>query len=278
MTVPVAMDWAKPADELIEDRLYRLGGVVPLDGRISWVPSHVRGYDPASCYLLREGDVGLLVDTGLRRNLEEVAAQLDAVASDLRRLDVFLTRFEPDCLVNLDLVHRRYPIAAIYGGGVHNPFDIFENLAPERVVESDFGVELVRVAPGERIHLTDERYVDLLTTPVRVLPTHMLHDPATGALMTSDNFSELHLRTIDEPRVAPAAEALGSEAALRDHVLTKFDWVASANGVALAERLDQQLEGREIAILAPTHGRVATDRVPERIEQFKNVLVEIGAE
>lgn len=42
--------------ELVPDRLSLLGDSVALDGRVSWVPERVRGWQPMNCYVLREAD------------------------------------------------------------------------------------------------------------------------------------------------------------------------------------------------------------------------------
>ena len=52
------------AVELIPDQLYRIGAMMPLDGRISWVPPDVRGFQPANSFVVLDGLNATLIDTG----------------------------------------------------------------------------------------------------------------------------------------------------------------------------------------------------------------------
>src|SRR3954447_6772610 len=61
---------------LVASRLYGLGGMAALDGRVSWAPQNARGYQPVNCYLLVEAERALLIDTGLPVHLSQVTEQL----------------------------------------------------------------------------------------------------------------------------------------------------------------------------------------------------------
>src|SRR5262249_10263124 len=50
---------------LTEGRLYAVSGTVPAPNAASWIPRHLRGHVPVSCYLLVDRGHGLLIDTGL---------------------------------------------------------------------------------------------------------------------------------------------------------------------------------------------------------------------
>ena len=51
---------------LVPGKLYRLGGIVPIDGRLSWRRAGLTGYEPISAFLLLEDDNALIIGTGVR--------------------------------------------------------------------------------------------------------------------------------------------------------------------------------------------------------------------
>ncbi|MCZ6455400.1 MAG: hypothetical protein O6909_14270, partial [Alphaproteobacteria bacterium] len=49
---------------LAEGKLYALQNAYELDGRISSYPNSARGFSASNCYLLKQEDGALLLDTG----------------------------------------------------------------------------------------------------------------------------------------------------------------------------------------------------------------------
>jgi hypothetical protein len=66
--------------ELVAGRLYAIGGVAPADGRISWLPPGIDGFELSHCYLLREAGGAPLIDSGLPAHREAV---LDGLSETL---------------------------------------------------------------------------------------------------------------------------------------------------------------------------------------------------
>src|SRR3954471_23112050 len=95
------------AIEIVPDRLYALGGLVELDGRISWGPND-GSLQPINAYLLLSGDAPTLIDTGLAVHRSAFAEQLRGLLPANSHLNVFLTRSEHDCCGNVGLVMGEY--------------------------------------------------------------------------------------------------------------------------------------------------------------------------
>jgi glyoxylase-like metal-dependent hydrolase (beta-lactamase superfamily II) len=60
----------RTADEIVPGRIYRLGGFIELDGRISWAPEMPGRFTPNNCYTVMEADRVYLVDTGVAAHRE----------------------------------------------------------------------------------------------------------------------------------------------------------------------------------------------------------------
>src|SRR4051812_11928950 len=82
---------ARAADE-IADGVFRLGGIAPSDGRISWVPAGAPGMVPVNCYLVREGDEAVVVDSGVAAHRATVLRQLREAGAGVRDMTLVLTR------------------------------------------------------------------------------------------------------------------------------------------------------------------------------------------
>ncbi len=95
---------------LVNDRLYRLGGQVELDERVSWVPPGTQGWLPANCYAVVEGDEVLLIDTGLACHEASVLGALDQLVEPGKKVKVFITRSEMDCVSNLGAIASRFGV------------------------------------------------------------------------------------------------------------------------------------------------------------------------
>lgn len=241
---------------IVPGKLYGLGGAARRDGRISWVPSGGHGYEPLNCYLLTEPDGALLIDTGVTAHADAIAGQLRGIAGPDLPVSVFLTRFEPDCVTNLAGVLRTCNVVAVYGGGVHNPFDFFDDLSPAEHVRHDHGVELLRKRPGERVPVSQTRSVEVLSTSLRVLTTFWAYDAATRTLFTSDAFGHAPLAAPGLPRIVDAGEDRTTPGEVADTLFTKFDWLLAADTGPLRTELAELLAAREVEIIAPTHGRI----------------------
>ena len=127
------------AVEIVPGRLYAVGDTIPLDGRVSWAPAVPGRHQALSCYLLREGDEALLVDTGVRAFWPAIRTQLAGLLEPGSPLKVFVSRPELDSTGNLPELRELYDIedTDVMAGGTDNPFDFFDTAVSRAAAGSE---------------------------------------------------------------------------------------------------------------------------------------------
>lgn len=275
-----AIDTDAPV-ELVPEKLYRLGGTVPMDGRLSWVPASWQGpdsllHEAVNSFLLIEGDRAMLVDSGVTVHREAIVAQIAGLLGD-RKLEVFLTRFEPDCLVNLPHLVKRFGVTEVHGGGVSNPFDFFDDLSTAEQLRADAGVQLHRRLPGDAVAVGQGRELNLVATTIRLLTTFWAYDTGTKTLFTSDAFSHVAIAGAGGRTFVDDQDDPTTFENVRDHLFTKFDWLLGAETGPLREDLARIFATYDVERLAPTHGGtiVGKDTVAKHVAWVNRALEEV---
>lgn len=269
------------AVELAAGRLYALGQVEPLDGRLTWVPRDERGYQPFNAYLLLEGRSALLVDPGVPKHAATVIRQLKELLPKDATLDVFMTRSELDCGASIRAISQAVPVGTLYGGGAPaNPFAGLGWLTYAMNDDPDdydmrppYG--LSRCPVGQSLELGPDRRLEVVQAPIKVLAAYWAYDSATRTLFTSDVFGHGVLREAGEPRVARTA---GSRDDIARHLFTKFDWLLQADATATLGMLDDTFSQRPVEAIAPDRGAVISgaDAVREAYETVRDLIVTRG--
>jgi flavorubredoxin len=251
------------AVELVPGSLYRLGAMMPLDGRISWVPTDLRGYQPANCYLILDGLNATLIDTGPGLYEREIVDQLKSVLPQGARLTVFVSRLEPEGLGNIGPIQAAIGIDHIITGGVPNMFDSWNEIPGFVEMWNNRGdwlgdrVFMDRVATGTPIAMGGSDRLLVLPAPLRILATFWVYDSVTRALFTTDVFGHTACqRETDSPVRRSLDEDDTTYESARDHVFTKFQWIPEADMTSIDDKLTQIFAEREVEILAPMHGCV----------------------
>jgi flavorubredoxin len=275
---PAAVPTAKGAVELIPGRLYALGGTIPLDGTVSWVPASATGFQPAHCYLALDEEAAILIDTGLRYHQDAVLAQLRALLPDGLPLSIFLTRSEFDCTGNFAAIVSSFEVDSLFTGGGQNPFDAFSDTTalPDTWRNR---VMLARTPVGQPIPLDESGRWLVLAPAIRTLATFWAYDRRTATLFTSDLFGHTTLHdhgaspVIDDP-----ADDDVSYDQVRDHLLSKFFWLSWAQTRKLSQDLRTVFEERQVEIVAPSHGCVLMGSavVQRHHELIQRCLKEVG--
>jgi flavorubredoxin len=251
------------AVELIPDELYRIGAMMPLDGRISWVPPDLRGFQPANSFVVLDGSNATLIDTGPALYEEEFVSQLRSVLPQGAHLTVFVSRLEPEGLGNIGPIQARIGIDRIITGGIPNMFDSwneipgFVEMWNNRADWLGDRTFMDRVATGESIPMGGSDRLLVLPAPLRILATFWVYDRVTRALFTTDVFGHTAVETESASPVASSLEEDDTTVdSARKHILAKFPWVAYANNQQIDEKLTQLFAERPIDLIAPMHGRI----------------------
>jgi hypothetical protein len=249
---------AAPA-EVVPGRLYVLGGVVKLDGRISWAPAQ-DAYAAVNCYLLVDNGNALLVDTGAAAHAELTVGQIEHVIPRGARVSLVLTRAEYECIGGLALISDAFEIEQMYTGGIANPFDAFDDVgrfAQTWAGRINVGAPIGREVPGRIAALDAFSHLEVISAGMRTLATYWIYHPPTRTMFTSDSFFHCVLPSPDAPRVV--TDQTGddaSEETVRNHLLAKFFWLRQADTSHIRTVVTRIFDEHDVEVIAPTHGPV----------------------
>ncbi|MFE4414003.1 hypothetical protein [Streptomyces sp. NPDC056821] len=263
---------------LVPGRLTALGGLIPLDDRVSWVPPGSAGFQPSNCYLLSEPDGALLVDTGLAVHSEQVLAGLAECLGADAAVSIFFTRGEMDCVSNLEPISRRFDITRLFTGGVVNPFDAFDDVhrlqyagRRQQIDQRSEGGDSMPRSP--HIEIAGERSLKIESPLLRLLPTFWGWDNQTGALFTSDVFTHGTVAKADDSRVIDSrTEDRTTVDDVTGHLLAKYEWLRKATTEPLREWLSAKFQELRPEIIAPARGRVLQGR--DVVERHLNLMLQ----
>lgn len=262
--------------ELDPGRLYRLGGVIPRDERVSWSGPGPAAHEPANSYLLPAQDGATLIDPGMAFLGGVVADQIVEVVGDQTPIQIFLTRMEPDVVTGLKHVMSRVPVVRVYAGGNTNPFDFFDDLNSASMVEANYRVTLERIKAGATLAVGPDRSLEVLSTTLRILTTFWPYDSDTGTLFTSDSFGYVPVSSATDEPLHRALASSGDREAVRRWLLAKFEWLDGARTADVVEGLRTIAARRTIHRIAPAHGCVLQGE--EAVQSHFDVVIDLVRE
>src|SRR5688572_6254935 len=85
---------------LAESKLYALQNPYKLDGRVSSYPASARGYAVANCYLLKQPDAAMLIDTGFGKDEQLIISQIESLIVPKSPLSLFPLRLNEFMSIN----------------------------------------------------------------------------------------------------------------------------------------------------------------------------------
>jgi len=243
---------AVSAAEVVPGRVYRLGGFIELDGRISWAPAIPGRFTPNNCYTVMEPDRVYLIDTGVAAHREIVISQLEALLPPDRPVTAFLTRSEYMCSGNLAAICNTGCIEELVTTS-RNPFagstEIVRGLTDNvRRTEPDRG-SIVPLGSSESL---------LIIPPLlRLLGMFWVYDKQSKTMFTSDLFGHVSVASTDEP---PIVDDLAGDdttyETVRAHTLMRYHWLPMATTEPLIAWMENVFDTYEVEVLAPTSGAV----------------------
>ncbi len=254
----------------LADGVFALSCLVDLRQPVSWVAPGTSGFDPSTCYLIIDGDEAHLIDTGLRACGPTLIRQLSSLVPTSMPLHVALTRVEPDCLGNLDLIAERMCLVRISSQSNVIPLDYLGPISGRYP-----GVAINNgLHPEDRITFGAGRRLLVVNPAVRTLPTLWYHDEASGVLFTSDFFGHVHVAEAEA--WTPTGEAAVDH--VRAHLLAKFDWLKVADTSPLVDCLDAIFSRLDVRAIAPGHGlwTMGPAQVRRCYEVTRSALLTVG--
>lgn len=172
---------------VVPGKLYSAGGMITLDGRLSWAPANARGWQPAHTYVRLLDDRALVIDPGLAAFQDDVVAGLASLLPSGMEVEVLFSRARHDCIGNLGALVEAFDVTRIYTGGVLNPFDAF-SAAP--LIDTRSRRTAVLRSP-------DESHLEILHPALRILTTFWSYDPELKTIFTSDAFTHAITLTVN---------------------------------------------------------------------------------
>lgn len=261
----------------IGDGLFRLGGAIALEDRVSWAPHLPGRFQPMNCYLTLEGEHGYLIDTSVPALRETVVSQLLDLVPPGTRLTVTMTRSEYECSGNIGAVHTSVPIDEILAGGLRNPFDAYDEVS--RSVSKPTKRQRLASVTTAINPLGSSKRLSLIPSRFRILTTYWLYDSVTKTLFTSDGFGHTSIPAPDAPpAITSVADDDTTMESLRAHVLAKFSWLPMAQTAELSNWLVKLFEDFDVENIAPTHGCMLIGKpvVTRHLEMVLELLATVG--
>jgi flavorubredoxin len=241
-----------PADEIVPGRIYRLGGFIELDGRISWAPPIPGRFTPNNCYTVVEADRVYLIDTGVAAHREIVIDQLKGLLPPDTPITAFLTRSEYMCSGNLAAICNTGCIEELVTTS-RNPFagstEIVRGLTDNvRRTEPDRG-SIVPLGSSENL---------LIIPPLlRLLGMFWVYDKQSKTMFTSDLFGHV---SVASPSLPPIVDDLAEDDTtydtVRNHTLMRYHWLPMATTEPLIAWMENVFDTYQVEVIAPTSGAV----------------------
>lgn len=263
------------AEILVNDRIFRLGGRVALDGRLSWAAKRPGRYQPLSGYVVKHSDRAFLLDTGVAAHREQVVQQFKGLVPKDLPMTAFLTRADYQCLGNLEALNDEHPLDEL-AFNIRSPFSAFDDVSRNLV-----GVKqtLLEPGPGGFKPLANSEDLVAFSAVIRILGTNWVYSKADKILFTSDWF--IHT---DQPENAkssvlsdPAADETTYDSAV-EHVLCKYYWLPRASTGSLRAWLKKIFDELDVETIAPTFGCILSGRemVEKHYELAMDMLIKLG--
>ncbi len=264
--------------ELGAGRVYAMQNTFELNGRISAYPESARGYSVANCYLLKEGDRAMLLDTGYAAHEGEILGQLGSLIGPDVPLSLFPLRINEFMSVsNAMAIAKRFNVVECFS----NVPDIedwieFETLRDE---ERNPILKTTLIGRGDhsRVNLGPSRIVDVLNAPIRLISTRWIYDEESKILFSSDMFSHVWSNRDDGPWLLGDNEEDGVTdfSFVRSFLLnTRYWWIEGANLSPIRKAVAEVYDRFDIETIAPGYGTILNGRrhVDRQFEVLDDVL------
>ncbi|MPZ56034.1 MAG: hypothetical protein GEU91_05940 [Rhizobiales bacterium] len=259
--------------EQIADDIFVLTDMLPIDGRVSWIPPSAKGLEPHNSYVILSDDRALLIDTGVAAREDSLLASLRRVIGN-RRLSIFITRIELDCLGNLARLLEVIPGTQVM---TSNVVPLFNLIHPVETTPPPLPPR--RILIGSTLVDAGFPCLKIYEAVVRTLGSTWLWEKKSGTLFTTDIFNTDMLAEPTQSVLHREEEDSQSAQTMREFILQKFDWLEFADTSKLAKIWDHFFSQVEPSIIAPIHGRIQLGGAARRaIENYRRAIFALQTE
>jgi flavorubredoxin len=248
---------------IAEGKLYALQNPFALDGRVSSYPKSARGYSVANSYLLTQSDAAMLIDTGFGKDEKVIREQIQSLIAPDVCLSLFPLRLNEFMSINnVATLAGVFNVATCYTSDVDAAlwFDFGAKTEGRKILES---MKITAVTRTDTIQLGKEnRVVDVMQAPIRLIPTRWLYDRATRTLFSSDMFTHVWRATRNGPWIVTEAdESSASPRDMRSFLLnTRYWWLEGAATDSIRRAVSDVFDKYDVETIAPGYGCILHGR------------------
>ncbi|MEK9661696.1 MAG: hypothetical protein VW644_08185 [Alphaproteobacteria bacterium] len=259
--------------ELAPGKVFALHNTFELDGQVSAYPHSARGYSTSNCYLLKEDDGAILLDTGYAAHAEAILGQLRSLIDPEMPLSVFplrLNEFMSVC--NVMDVARNFNVVECYSNVPEIESWIeFETVDRDNPDHPNVATTLLERGDFAQVSIGKNHVIDVLNAPIRLISTRWIYDPESKILFSSDMFSHVWHAFEEGPWVLDGLDNVTDEAFVRSFLLnTRYWWIEGATIDSARRNVHKVFETYDIETLAPGYGTILRGR--EQVERQFTVL------
>jgi hypothetical protein len=253
---------------LADDKLYALQNPFALDGRVSSYPASARGFSVANCYLLKQSDAAMLIDTGFGKDEPAIRSQIERLIAPALPLSMFPLRLNEFMSINnvesfaghfnIDQCYTSNPDAALWFdfGATANGRSILDAMKVTAVTRAD----TIQLGKGGRA-------IDVMQAPIRLIATRWLYDRTTRTLFSSDMFTHVWRDRASGPWIVQETEnnsADNNSTSLRDirsfMLNTRYWWLEGVSTDSMRRGIGDIFDKHDIETIAPGYGCILRGR------------------
>jgi flavorubredoxin len=248
---------------IAEGKLYALQNPFALDGRVSSYPGSARGYSVANSYLLTQSEAAMLIDTGFGKDEPVIRGQIESLITPGLPLSLFPLRLNEFMSINnVATLAGVFNVETCYTSDVDAAlwFDFGAKTDGRDVLKS---MKVTAVTRSDTIQLgTENRVIDVMQAPIRLIPTRWLYDRATRTLFSSDMFTHVWRDTQKGPWIVTEAEERSmSPRDLRSFLLnTRYWWLEGAATDSIRRGISDVFDKYDVETIAPGYGCILRGR------------------
>lgn len=253
---------------LADDKLYALQNPFALDGRVSSYPASARGFSVANCYLLKQSDAAMLIDTGFGKDEPAIRSQIERLIAPGLPLSMFPLRLNEFMSINnvesfaahfnIDQCYTSNPDAALWFdfGTTANGRSILDAMKVTAVTRAD----TIQLGKGGRA-------IDVMQAPIRLIATRWLYDRATRTLFSSDMFTHVWRDRETGPWIVQETDNNSTDddstsaRDIRSFMLnTRYWWLEGVSTDSMRRGIGDIFDKHDIETIAPGYGCILRGR------------------
>jgi flavorubredoxin len=241
---------------LAEGKLYALQNPYKLDGRVSSYPGSARGWSVANCYLLKQPDAAMLIDTGFGKDEQLIISQIESLIAPKSPLSLFPLRLNEFMSINnvetfaghfnIETCYTSNPDAALW-------FDFGAKTDGRSILDS---MPVTAVTRSDTIKLGKQgREIDVMQAPIRLIATRWLYDGGTKTLFSSDMFTHVWRERIEGPWIVTDETDTTTEREMQSFMLnTRYWWLEGAPTDSMRRGIAAVFDKYDIETIATGYG------------------------